>query len=126
MTFANMLSGAIEISKLKLKDIAELCMQEGVTIDPSYISKLHKGKVSPPSDDIVKALCKVLNANEVDFLIQSHIEKFTNFNFTSLDNEISLKILELRELCEKIEIAKNMLKKYEELNLVYEKLYSKK
>ena len=60
MNYANLLSDAVVRSGWTYAQIVEKCGQRGITFSRSYLSKLCTGFMSPPSDQINKALAEVL------------------------------------------------------------------
>ncbi|AWC27968.1 LexA family transcriptional regulator [Bacillus cytotoxicus] len=77
MNYYDKLNQMIEKSNLTLKEIAEKCKIYGVSINPSYISKLKSGKQPPASDDVNAAIAKACGfENRVeDFLFEAYLEK---------------------------------------------------
>ncbi|NEZ94243.1 hypothetical protein EXM69_20475 [Clostridium botulinum] len=59
MTYNELLSSYIKNSGLTLRKISNECEQIGISVDPSYISKLQTGKMPPPSEEISRALARV-------------------------------------------------------------------
>ncbi|MGG0293213.1 LexA family transcriptional regulator [Bacillus pacificus] len=77
MNYYEKLNQMIEKSNLTLKEIAEKCMLYGVSINPSYISKLRTGKQPPASDDVNIAIAKACGFEKQieDFLFEAYLEK---------------------------------------------------
>lgn len=75
MSYSNTLSNMIDQSGLTLREIADLATNNGIKIDPSYISKLQKGRQSPPSEKVSKILAKILNNNPDELVLEGYIEK---------------------------------------------------
>ncbi len=77
MNYYEKLNRMIEKSNLTLKEIAEKCMHYGVSINPSYISKLRTGKQPPASDDVNIAIAKACGFEKQieDFLFEAYLEK---------------------------------------------------
>ncbi|PFW81361.1 hypothetical protein COL27_20695 [Bacillus sp. AFS075960] len=77
MNYYEKLNLMIEKSNLTLKEIAEKCMLYGVSINPSYISKLRSGKQPPASDDVNIAIAKACGFEKQieDFLFEAYLEK---------------------------------------------------
>ncbi|MGH0632619.1 LexA family transcriptional regulator [Bacillus pacificus] len=77
MNYYEKLNQMIEKSNLTLKEIAEKCMLYGVSINPSYISKLRTGKQPPASDDVNIAIAKACGFEKKieDFLFEAYLEK---------------------------------------------------
>lgn len=76
LNYYELLNKMIEESKLTHKEIAEKCMEYGVRINPSYISKLKTGKQPPASDDVNIAIAKACGFDNFDdFLFEAFLEK---------------------------------------------------
>ncbi|MDA2423152.1 S24 family peptidase [Bacillus thuringiensis] len=77
MNYYEKLNQMIEKSNLTLKEIAEKCMLYGVSINPSYISKLRTEKQPPASDDVNIAIAKACGFEKQieDFLFEAYLEK---------------------------------------------------
>ena len=75
MSYNKTLQNMIKNSGLTLKEVAERCKAEGVSIDPSYISKLSGGNQSPASEEINIALAKACGQDPEDLLFESYLEK---------------------------------------------------
>lgn len=75
MGYHKMLSNMIKNSRFTLKEIVERCKQEGVSIDPSYISKLQSTSQPPASDEVNIALAKVCGFDPDELLFEAYMEK---------------------------------------------------
>lgn len=75
MSYHKMLSNMIKNSRFTLKEIVEKCKQEGISIDPSYISKLQSTSQPPASDEVNIALAKVCGIDPDELLFEAYMEK---------------------------------------------------
>lgn len=75
MGYYESLAKMIEKSGFTLKELSDHCKELGVKVAPSYISKLQTRKQAPASDEINIAIAKVCNADTIDFLYESFVEK---------------------------------------------------
>jgi|GEM_PF-2490430 len=75
MSYSETLAGMVGKSGLTLREIAGRCQEFGVSIDPSYISKLQSGSQSPASDEINTALAKACGENPEDLLFEAYMDK---------------------------------------------------
>ena len=70
-----MLARMISNSGLTLRQIAAICKENGVRIDPSYLSKLQSGNYRPASEEVNLAIAKACNEKPGDLLYAAYIEK---------------------------------------------------
>ncbi|MCK5129481.1 MAG: LexA family transcriptional regulator [Clostridiales bacterium] len=75
MSYSKLLKNIIDSSELSYKEVAEKCKANGKAIDPSYISKLVNNKISPPKDDISKAIASVCNGDSESLILEAYLEK---------------------------------------------------
>lgn len=77
MDYYKMLNMMVENSKLTLKEITAKCEKYGVSINPSYISKLKTKKQPPASDEVNKAIAYACGYSEEidDFLYAAYLER---------------------------------------------------
>lgn len=77
MNYYEKLNKMIEESDLTLKEIAEKCKLHGISINPSYISKLRTEKQPPASDEVNIAIARACGFEEQieDFLFEAYLEK---------------------------------------------------
>ena len=70
MPYTVLLNDLIKKSGMSAKEIAEKCQALGASITPSYLSLLRKENCTrTPSEDISRALAKVLGADDEDLLL---------------------------------------------------------
>lgn len=77
--YADYLAAMISGSGKTLRRISEECMELGVAVDPSYISRLQSGKQAPASDEIHMALAQVCGADPGGLLLAAYSEKAPAF-----------------------------------------------
>jgi SOS-response transcriptional repressor LexA len=75
LKYADLLSSYIEKSGLTLDQITEICKKNGVTIHPTYISKLRKGLRPAPTEDISKALAEACGQSSDKLVFVGYLEK---------------------------------------------------
>lgn len=75
MPYSEVLAKMIQDSKLPIKEIANLCKEQGLNITPSYISQLKSGKVNPPSDEVSRAISKICGVDEEKLVIEAYLDK---------------------------------------------------
>lgn len=75
MTYHELLAKMISQSGLTLRQISLVCKDNGVKIDPSYISKLQSGNYSPASEEVNIAIAKACSEKPEDLLYAAYIEK---------------------------------------------------
>lgn len=75
MSYNETLAGMVGKSGLTLREIAERCREFGVTVDPSYISKLQSGSQSPASEEVNTALAKACGEKPEDLLFEAYMDK---------------------------------------------------
>lgn len=75
MGYKELLSDLVKNSGLTLREIADKCKELGISIDPSYISKLQTGKQAPPSDEVSRILAEALGADPIELIWLSYTEK---------------------------------------------------
>lgn len=75
MTYRKILSKIVQNSGMTLKEISEKCMEFGVKINPSYISKLQSESQAPASDEINIALSKVCGLDPDILIFEAYKEK---------------------------------------------------
>lgn len=75
MSYRKNLSKMVQNSGMTLKEISEKCMELGVKINPSYISKLQSESQAPASDDINIALSKVCGIDPDILIFEAYKEK---------------------------------------------------
>jgi SOS-response transcriptional repressor LexA len=92
LNYYELLNKMIEESKLTHKEIAEKCMEYGVRINPSYISKLRTGKQPPASDDVNIAIAKACGFEQSidNFLYEAYIEKAPSYIKVFLQEIVAL------------------------------------
>lgn len=92
MNYYELLNWMIEESNLTHKEIAEKCIELGVKINPSYISKLRTCKQPPASDEVNNALSEACGFKEysTDLLFQSFLEKAPEYIADFIKELISL------------------------------------
>ncbi|MHA7963582.1 helix-turn-helix domain-containing protein [Paenibacillus sp. CAU 1782] len=74
--YSELLKEYIKDSGLTLLEIAEALKEHNFNISKGYISQLQNGKTErPATDELTRALCKVLNADAEKLLTASLIEK---------------------------------------------------
>ncbi len=79
MEYADVLAGMIAASGKTLREIADLCRELGVKIDPSYLSRLQTGKQAPASDEVNAAIARVCKKKPEELLLASYSEKAPEF-----------------------------------------------
>lgn len=75
LSYKKLLSELVKNSGLTLRDIADRCRERGVSIDPSYISKIQTGKQAPPSDEVSRVLAEVLESDPIELIWLGYVEK---------------------------------------------------
>lgn len=73
--YANLLSKHIDDSGLTLKEISKKLSDQGLSVDSSYISRLKTGVKPPASENITRALAKVLNCNPEKLVFAGYLDK---------------------------------------------------
>ncbi len=73
--YGEILSKLIKKSNLTLRQIADRCNSQGLSIDPSYISKLKNGKQPPPSDEISQVLSSILDDKAKRLVWAGYLDK---------------------------------------------------
>lgn len=74
MSYASLLAKHIEESGMTLEQIANECKRRGLTIHPTYISKLRLGNRAVPSKMITDCIADVLKIDSSD-LIQEGLKE---------------------------------------------------
>ncbi len=75
MRYHEILAKMILHSGMTLREISAKCLDLGVKIDPSYISKLQSGNYNPASDEVNSVLAEVCRENPKDLLYAAYFEK---------------------------------------------------
>ncbi|GFN33857.1 hypothetical protein [Paenibacillus xylaniclasticus] len=73
--YAKLLSQYIDDSGMTLKEISNKLLENGLSVDSSYISKIKTGAKPPASESISRALAKVLNGNPEKLIFASYLDK---------------------------------------------------
>ncbi|MNO67818.1 hypothetical protein D3C76_586320 [compost metagenome] len=73
--YAKLLSKHIDDSEMTLKEISNKLLDHGLSVDSSYISKIKTGAKPPASDNITRALAKVLNCNSEKLVFAGYLDK---------------------------------------------------
>jgi hypothetical protein len=73
--YAKLLSQYIDDSDMTLKEISNKLLENGLSVDSSYISKIKTGAKPPASESISRALAKVLNGNPDKLVFASYLDK---------------------------------------------------
>ena len=75
MSYSEILSELVKKSNLTLRELADQCKLKGLSIDPSYISKLQNGKQPPPSEEISMVLASILGDDSERLVWAGYLEK---------------------------------------------------
>ncbi|MHB1419937.1 MAG: S24 family peptidase [Bacillota bacterium] len=76
MSYQKTLASMISKSQKSLREIAKLCDEQGVNIDPSYISKLQSGKDQAPASEKVNiAIAKACAGDPDTLLFEAYMDK---------------------------------------------------
>lgn len=103
----------VKKSGLTLNEIVDKCKQNGVSIDPSYISKLRSGKQpAPASDEINIALSNACGVDPDDLLFDAYIEKAPELIKTLISNFLKYIRYFIKDTIKR-EIPKDLLPIYE-------------
>ncbi|MFD1777060.1 LexA family protein [Paenibacillus rhizophilus] len=78
MSYASILNEYIKKSGKTLDQISSDCAKEGVTVHPTYISKLRLGKRPAPSEEITRALAKSTGGDPDKLLAEANLGKLTD------------------------------------------------
>lgn len=99
MGYKEILSTIVSNSGLTLRELADRCRDKGVSIDPSYISKLQTGKQAPGSEEVSRAIAEVCGADPDILIWEGYLEKAPELVkntidsiYTKLKNIISSKV----------------------------------
>jgi SOS-response transcriptional repressor LexA len=87
MSYAKLLNSLIEKSGMTAKEIAKQCTEQGQKITASYLSILRNADSKRiPSDDISRALAKVLGVDENRLLLEAYLDNAPPLLKTALKN----------------------------------------
>lgn len=75
MKYHRILEKYISDSGLSLREIARQCLEKGLDIDHSYISKLKRNVMPPASDKVNKVLAEVLGSDPEALVDAAYREK---------------------------------------------------
>jgi transcriptional regulator with XRE-family HTH domain len=75
MRYHELLSKMVLQSGMTLREISQKCKENGVKVDPSYISKLQSGNYSPASDEVNIAIAEACGHSPDELLYAGYIEK---------------------------------------------------
>lgn len=75
MGYKELLSEMVEKSHMTLREIADMAREKGVSLDPSYISKLQTGKQQPASDEVSKVIAEVCGGDPDLLIWEGYMEK---------------------------------------------------
>lgn len=85
--YKDLLSLWIKKRGLTLRQITQRCQEKGLTIDPSYISKLQTGRLPPPTENVSRILAEVLEANPNEFAYYGYLAKAPEIIRTHLQSD---------------------------------------
>lgn len=106
MSYKDLIANTIASSDFTIKEIAEECKKNGVSITPSYISLLKSGKTPPPSEEVSRAIAKVCGIDENILVLEAYLDKAPNFFVNLL--EIIKQDINSNDLAKYEFIRKNM------------------
>ncbi len=89
VNYAELLKRYIAQSGMTLEEIANACAKLGVSIHPTYISKLRLGQRPAPSEDISRALAKVTGGDPEELVVAGYLEKAPQEVKNIIDNKKS-------------------------------------
>lgn len=75
MAYKDLLDRIITESGLNLREISRRCRNKGVSLAPSYLSKLRSGKQAPPSEEVSRAIADVCGASAERLVWEGYLEK---------------------------------------------------
>ena len=75
MSYARLLSDYIKHSGKTLEQISTECAELGITVHPTYISKLRLGKRPAPSPEITRTLAEVIGGDATILIAEANLEK---------------------------------------------------
>jgi SOS-response transcriptional repressor LexA len=73
--YADLLKEYIKLSGKKLEEITRECETKGVSVHPTYISKLRLGQRPAPSEEISRVLAEVTGGDPEKLIMSGYIEK---------------------------------------------------
>lgn len=75
MSYSKILKQLVTESNLTYAQIIEECKKNGPSIDKSYLSKLINNRISPPSDEVSRALEKVFKVQPNTLVVEAYFDK---------------------------------------------------
>lgn len=75
MEYKELISEMVSKSKLTLREISDKARDRGVSIDPSYISKLQTGKQPPASEEVSRTIAEICNSDPDELIWEGYMEK---------------------------------------------------
>jgi len=92
MSYAKLLQGYIRQSGKTLDQIAAECGERGISIHPTYISKLRLGHRPPPSADITRALAEVVGGDAERLLAEAGAARISGEQKETLVNVVKNRV----------------------------------
>lgn len=75
MNYHQRIQNMLSDSGYNLKEVAKHCEEKGLSITPSYLSKLKNGQQKPASDEVHFVLAEICGVDPYELLFEAHYEK---------------------------------------------------
>lgn len=75
MKYADILRNAIDKENLSQGEISNKCKELGAPISRGQLNKIISGKVTPPQENVSRALAKICNIDERTLVLSGYLEK---------------------------------------------------